>query len=62
MGIHGDTASTYAERAAYATGQDGQTDAIGSGLAAIALALLELANNVDDLRRELATSRKEHQP
>lgn len=59
MGVHGDTASTYAERAAYATGEGAQTEAIGTGLAAIALALLELANHVDDLRAELAASRKE---
>jgi len=59
MGLHGDNAATYAERAVYATGEEAQKDAIGYGLAAIALALLELANNVSDLCGEVVASRKE---
>jgi len=32
MGLHGDNAATYAERAVYATGEEAQKDAIGYGL------------------------------
>lgn len=57
MGVYQDTAMSYADRASMAEGQDEQAQAIGSGLAAVAYALLELADKIDDIRVELAQLR-----
>ena len=59
MGSYDDTAVAHADRAAYATGSEAQNEAIGNGLAAIAYALLELADKVDDVRHELTSLREE---
>lgn len=63
MGMLRDVAADYANRAAgAATNQtEAQAEAVGSGLAAVAFALLELADKVDDVRRELAKSREDRQ-
>lgn len=54
-----EVAVIYADRAAQADGEEAMTDAIGTGLAAVAYALLELADKVDDVRREMTSLREE---
>ncbi|WP_327643773.1 hypothetical protein [Micromonospora zamorensis] len=44
--MYEDAAERYAERASGRTSPDEQTDAIGEGLAAIAFALLEVAQAI----------------
>ncbi|MEC4019382.1 hypothetical protein [Streptomyces sp. H27-D2] len=46
MGLHGDTATDYASRAANFQGEGKLTDAVGEGLAAVTHALLEVADAI----------------
>lgn len=50
VSVNVDNAGTYAQRAAYATGEDAMPEAVGNGLAAIANALLEVAEQLELLR------------
>jgi hypothetical protein len=53
VGIYAENASEYAQRAAYITSGDATTEAIGTGLAAVANAVLELAEQIDILRQTM---------
>jgi hypothetical protein len=53
VSLYRDNAGEYAQRAAYATGDQAMAEAVGAGLAAVANAVLEVANQVDELRRTI---------
>lgn len=59
MGMYKDSAADYAERATVPASEDTAAEALGNGLAAVAYALLELADMMDDIRRELTNLREE---
>lgn len=46
MSVQGDIASEYASKAGGRTGEEYRTDAVGEGLAAIAYALLDVAEAI----------------
>ena len=53
MGSFKEPAKEHADRSASLSDDQGAVDAVGTGLAAVAYAVLELAEEVGDLRRTI---------